>query len=190
MAALEETIRIGREAHDSGRDLASEGGRVKNLGRMPEIVARIERARAGRRRHRRGHLRLSRLVQRSFGVHSALGARRRQCQAHRAAQGPGNAGAYRKRARHAYRPIGTTNGSRVAGPGGHAAYRNRQNAELLRPPGPDPRRHRQGARHATRWIHCSTSWSRTMAQTYVAVFAHERARYCARRRAALGLVLQ
>jgi dihydroorotase/N-acyl-D-amino-acid deacylase len=46
MTALEETIRIGREAHISVEIWHLKAGGVKNFGLMPEIVARIERARA------------------------------------------------------------------------------------------------------------------------------------------------
>jgi dihydroorotase/N-acyl-D-amino-acid deacylase len=46
MAALEETIRIGREAHISVEIWHLKAGGVNNFGLMPEIVARIDRARA------------------------------------------------------------------------------------------------------------------------------------------------
>ncbi len=46
MASLEETIRIGREAHISVEIWHLKAGGVNNFGLMPEIVARIERARA------------------------------------------------------------------------------------------------------------------------------------------------
>ena len=76
IAALEETIRIGREAHIPVEIWHLKAGGVGNFGLMPEIVARIERARA-RGRHRGRHLRVPRLGQRAVGIHSALGARRR-----------------------------------------------------------------------------------------------------------------
>ena len=46
MTALEETIRIGRDAHIPVEIWHLKAGGVKNFGLMPEIVARIERARA------------------------------------------------------------------------------------------------------------------------------------------------
>ena len=46
MASLEETIRIGREAHISVEIWHLKAGGVNNFGLMPEIVARIDRARA------------------------------------------------------------------------------------------------------------------------------------------------
>jgi len=46
MAALEETIRIGREAQIPVEIWHLKAGGVNNFGLMPEIVARIERARA------------------------------------------------------------------------------------------------------------------------------------------------
>ncbi len=46
MAALEETIRIGREAHIPVEIWHLKAGGVNNFGLMPEIVARVERARA------------------------------------------------------------------------------------------------------------------------------------------------
>ena len=46
MASLEETIRIGREAHIPVEIWHLKAGGVNNFGLMPEIVARIERARA------------------------------------------------------------------------------------------------------------------------------------------------
>ena len=46
MTSLEETIRIGREAHIPVEIWHLKAGGVNNFGLMPEIVARIERARA------------------------------------------------------------------------------------------------------------------------------------------------
>ena len=46
MTALDETIRIGREAHIPVEIWHLKAGGVRNFGLMPEIVARIERARA------------------------------------------------------------------------------------------------------------------------------------------------
>lgn len=46
MTAIEETIRIGREAHIPVEIWHLKAGGVKNFGLMPQIVARIERARA------------------------------------------------------------------------------------------------------------------------------------------------
>ena len=46
LVALEETIRIGREAHVPVEIWHLKAGGVNNFGLMPEIVARIERARA------------------------------------------------------------------------------------------------------------------------------------------------
>jgi len=46
MTAIEETIRIGRDAHIPVEIWHLKAGGVKNFGLMPEIIARIERARA------------------------------------------------------------------------------------------------------------------------------------------------
>jgi dihydroorotase/N-acyl-D-amino-acid deacylase len=46
MASIEETIRIGREAHIPVEIWHLKAGGISNFGLMPEIVARIERARA------------------------------------------------------------------------------------------------------------------------------------------------
>ena len=46
MSAIEETIRIGRDAHVPVEIWHLKAGGVKNFGLMPEIIARIERARA------------------------------------------------------------------------------------------------------------------------------------------------
>jgi N-acyl-D-amino-acid deacylase len=46
MTAIEETIRIGRDAHVPVEIWHLKAGGVKNFGLMPEIIARIERARA------------------------------------------------------------------------------------------------------------------------------------------------
>jgi len=46
MAAIDETIRIGREAHVPVEIWHLKSGGVANFGLMPEIIARIERARA------------------------------------------------------------------------------------------------------------------------------------------------
>jgi hypothetical protein len=47
MASIDETIRIGREAHIPVEIWHLKAGGVGNFGLMPEIVARIDRARAG-----------------------------------------------------------------------------------------------------------------------------------------------
>ena len=44
-AAIDEAIRIGREAQHPGRDLAPQGGGQANWGRMREVVAKIDSAR-------------------------------------------------------------------------------------------------------------------------------------------------
>ena len=78
MTALEETIRIGRDAHIPVEIWHLKAGGVKNFGLMPRD-RRAHRPGAGvGRRHRRRHLRLSGLGERAVGLHSALGARRRQ----------------------------------------------------------------------------------------------------------------
>ena len=46
MAAIDEALRIGREAHIPGRNLAHQGRGQSNWGRMPEVVAKINAARA------------------------------------------------------------------------------------------------------------------------------------------------
>jgi N-acyl-D-amino-acid deacylase len=46
MASIDETIRIGREAHIPVEIWHLKAGGVGNFGLMPEIVARIDRARA------------------------------------------------------------------------------------------------------------------------------------------------
>ena len=89
MTSLEETIRIGREAHIPVEIWHLKAGGVKNF-RTDARDRRAHRARAcRRRRHRRGHLCLPGVGQRIVRLHSALGARRRQCEAHRAAEGSG-----------------------------------------------------------------------------------------------------
>ena len=46
MASIDETIRIGREAHIPVEIWHLKAGGVGNFGLMPEIIARIDRARA------------------------------------------------------------------------------------------------------------------------------------------------
>ena len=77
MASIDETIRIGREAHIPVEIWHLKAGGVGNFGLMPEIIARIDRARAGGCGYRGRHVRLPGLVQRSVGVHSPMGARGR-----------------------------------------------------------------------------------------------------------------
>ncbi len=115
LGALDEAMRIGREAKIPGRDLAHQGGGKTELG-ADDADRRQDRfgARGGRRRQRE-HLRVPGMVQRDVGVRPALGARRRRQGARRAAQGS------RRRARESSttcrRPTrrGTTNGRRSPG---------------------------------------------------------------------------
>ena len=76
--AIDEAIRIGREAHVPVEIWHLKAAGRQNWGRMPEIVAHIDEARRVRSRNRRRHLRVSGVVQQLLGVHSALGARRRR----------------------------------------------------------------------------------------------------------------
>ena len=117
---LDEAIRIGREAHIPVEIWHLKAAGKPNWGRMPEIVARIDTARAVGRRRRRRHLRLHRLVQHLLRLHSAVGARRRRREADRAPEGPGHARAHPQR--HANAARLRRLGQRVAGgprPGSH-----------------------------------------------------------------------
>ena len=79
LESIDEAARIGREAHIPVEIWHLKAAGKANWGKMPQIVARIEAARASRRGYQRQYLRLYRVVQHLFGFHSAVGARRRRC---------------------------------------------------------------------------------------------------------------
>ena len=91
MTALEETIRIGREAHIPVEIWHLKAAAANNFGLMPEIVGRIDRARAAGIDIAADTYAYPAWANRVVRIHSALGARWRQRQAYRAAQGPGGA---------------------------------------------------------------------------------------------------
>ena len=188
MTALEETIRIGREAHIPVEIWHLKAGGVKNFGLMPEIVARIERARAVGRRHRRGHLCVSGLGERPVGVHSALGARWRQRQTGRAAQGPGGASALEAGARASVSTDWDNEWQSVAGPEA-IQISTVLNPKLNDLAGPHARRDREVPRHrsdghAVRHSHRGRCTNRRRG------VRDERAGHCACGGAAVGVVLQ
>ena len=114
LEALDEAIRIGREAKIPVEIWHVKAAGKRNWGRMKDIVAKIEAGAPRRRRHHRRHLRLYRVVQFVLRVHPAVGARRRRREADRTAEGLRLARA-RIRAGHARRPTtaaGTTSGRR------------------------------------------------------------------------------
>ena len=78
LEALDEAIRIGREAKIPVEIWHVKAAGKRNWGRMKEIVAKIEAGAPRRRRHHRRHLRLPRLVQFLLRVHPSVGARRRR----------------------------------------------------------------------------------------------------------------
>ena len=80
-AAIDEVIRISREAKIPAEIWHLKAAGKSNWGRMPEIVAKIEKARAIRRGYYSGHLRIHGLVQHIFGIYPTVGARRRRRQA-------------------------------------------------------------------------------------------------------------
>ena len=75
LTAIDEALRIGREGHVPVEIWHIKVAGKENWGRMPEVVAKINSARAARHGRYRRHLRLHRMVQRFFRLHSAVGAR-------------------------------------------------------------------------------------------------------------------
>ena len=63
LPAIDEALRIGREAHIPVEIWHIKVAGKENWGRMPEVVAKINAARAAGHRRQREHLRLHRLVQ-------------------------------------------------------------------------------------------------------------------------------
>ena len=97
LPALDEAIRIGREGQLPVEIWHLKAAGKANWGRMPEIVARIERGAEIGRGYRRRYLRLHCELQYFLGDHSAVGARWRRRQPDRAAEGPGDARAHSQR---------------------------------------------------------------------------------------------
>ena len=87
-----------------------------NWGRMPQIVAQIDAARAAGRRCQRRHLRLYRVVQHLLRFYPAMGARWRRRQADRAPQGSRHPRAHPQGHADAQPATGTTNGRRSPAP--------------------------------------------------------------------------
>ena len=160
MTALEETIRIGREAHIPVEIWHLKAGGVKNFGLMPEIVARIERARAA-------------------GVDIAADTYAYPAWSNDLsafippwAHDGGNAKlierlkdpAVRARSKQELATVSTdwdNEWQSVPGPGGDPDL-DREQSEAARHPGPDARRHRQGPRHGSDGYAVRHSRSRTM----------------------------
>ena len=113
LEALDEAIRIGREAKIPVEIWHVKAAGKRNWGRMQEIVAKIDAGAPRRRRHHRRHLRLYRVVQFVLRLHPALGARRRRREADRAVEGSGDARAHPQGACSSARRQGL--GQRVAG---------------------------------------------------------------------------
>ena len=90
MDSLDETIRIGREAHVPVEIWHLKTAGKSNWGRMPEVIAKIEKARAKRCRRGSRHLRVYSVVQQFFGIRSPMGTRRRRRQADRTDEGSNN----------------------------------------------------------------------------------------------------
>ncbi len=97
MDALEETARIAREAHIPVEIFHLKTAGRPNWGKMPEVVAFIDKARRRWFGHRGGHLRVYGLGERNGSVHSAVGARRRQRKADCAIEGSGDARTHSQR---------------------------------------------------------------------------------------------
>ena len=123
--ALDEAIRIGREAHIPVEIWHIKAAGKENFGRMRQIVAKVEQAAPRRRRGDRRHVRLYRVVQHVLGVRPAVGARRRRREAARAPEGSRDARAHAQGHARARRRLG----QRVAGdarPRGHPDLRRRR----------------------------------------------------------------
>ena len=106
VAALDETFRIAREAHIPAEIWHLKVAGKKNWGQMPDVIKRIDAARAERSRHHRRYLCLHRLVQRHVRIRAAVGARRRQRQDGGAAQGSRDARPHRQGHQDAERDLG------------------------------------------------------------------------------------
>ena len=128
--AIDEAVRIGREAQIPVEIWHLKAAGKRNWGPMPKIVAKIDAARPRgvdvaptRTRIPPGST--------LFRLHSAVGARRRRQETDRAAEGPGDARAHPQRhARHRMQPVGKrmAGDSRVRKP---SSSRVVQNPQLL-----------------------------------------------------------
>ena len=129
--AIDEAIRIGREAHVPVEIWHLKAAGRQNWGRMPEIVAHIDEARRSGVEIGADTYAYHCLVQQLLGIHSAVGARWRRRQAHRAPERPGHARPHPQRHADAQHHLG----QRVArdpGPGGHPAQRGAEPASCCR----------------------------------------------------------
>ena len=86
LPAIDEALRIGREAHIPVEIWHIKVAGKENWGRMPEVVAKINAARADGVDVSREYLCLHRVVQYHVGLYSALGARWRRREAGRASE--------------------------------------------------------------------------------------------------------
>ncbi len=74
LESIDEATRIGREAQIPVEIWHLKAAGKANWGKMPQIVARIDAARAAGRGRERKYLRVYGVVQHIFGIRSAVGA--------------------------------------------------------------------------------------------------------------------
>ena len=91
LQSIDESTRIGREAHIPVEIWHLKAAGKSNWGKMPQIVARIDAGARSGGGHQREHLCIHGMVQYVFSVCSAVGARRRRREAGGAAEGSGDA---------------------------------------------------------------------------------------------------
>ena len=187
MASIDETIRIGREAHIPVEIWHLKAGGVGNFGLMPEIVARIERARAAgvdiaadTYAYPAWYNDLSAFI--PPWAHDGGDAKLIE-----RLQDPRCARASRRNLPRAATDWDNEWQS-VPGPEAIliATVLNPKLVDLARP---QPRRDREGARHRSHG-HAVRHPRRGRGANHRGCLRDERARHCARRRSALGFVLQ
>ena len=187
MTAIEETIRIGRDAHVPVEIWHLKAGGVKNFGLMPEIIARIERARASgvdiaadTYAYPAWFNELSAFI--PPWAHDGGKAKLIERLKDKSAR--------ERIKKELARPATDWDNEWQSVPGPEAVQiATVVNPEAPRPPGQNSRRHREGARHGCHGYFVRHSHRGRCADLRRGV-RDERARHRACRRAALGLVLQ
>ncbi len=106
LEAIDEALRIGREAHIPSGDLAPQSRGQSQLGTHARSRRQNQRRPRRRRRRHRRHLRLHRLVQRFLRLHPALGARWRRPETYRAPERSRHPRAHPQRHAHPLQRLG------------------------------------------------------------------------------------
>ena len=155
LSAIDEALRIGREGHIPVEIWHLKVAGKANWGRMPEVVAKINAARAEGMDVTADTYAYTGMVQRFLGIHSCLGARRWQCQVDRTFEGSGDARPHSQRHDDPVEHMG----QRMGGDQRPAGCLDRRCAkpEAASPARQEARPKWRSCKTKIRWMRCSTS---------------------------------